>query len=150
MLISTVILLISTAYIGFSEEIVFRGYLIRILSPSYSYRVTAVISAIVFTLGHSVNGGFDVFRILELFFVGLALAICYLTTRSLWMVTGIHWIWNFTWFYLGADGGSSSSKILETVINHEVAIPLNLIDAILAFGLFVLLYSFKGFHTMKA
>ena len=38
LIVSTIILLISTAYIGFTEEIVFRGYLISMLPPFHQIR----------------------------------------------------------------------------------------------------------------
>jgi membrane protease YdiL (CAAX protease family) len=59
LILSTVILLISTVYVGFAEEIVFRGYLLRFLPHSVSVPWMAVISATLFTLGHAVNGEFD-------------------------------------------------------------------------------------------
>lgn len=136
---STLILLVSTAYIGFSEEIVFRGYLINMFPSSFSNKLVLVISSLLFTLGHFANGGFDFFRMTELFFVGLFLALCYVSTRSLWFVAGIHWFWNFTWYYLGADGGSSSSKLVDVSINQERLSYLSWIDVAMAFGILLLM-----------
>lgn len=138
LIISTIILLVSTAYIGFTEEIVFRGYLISML-PSLSIKFVVVISAGLFTLGHMIDGNFDVFRISYLFFGGLFFAICYAVTRSLWLVAGIHWFWDFSWFYLGADGEASSSKIVDVSINQNMSSYYELIDVVVVLGLLLLL-----------
>ncbi|MBS4202498.1 CPBP family intramembrane glutamic endopeptidase [Lederbergia citrea] len=139
LIISTVILLVSTAYIGFAEEIVFRGYLINMLHPYFSNKIVIIISATVFTLGHLVDGNFNISRIFFFFFSGLFFATCYIVTRSLWFVAGIHWSWDFTWFYLGADGSTSSSKIIDVTLNQEMSFYYGWIDAIIALGLFLLL-----------
>jgi membrane protease YdiL (CAAX protease family) len=146
---STVILLISTVYIGFAEEIVFRGYLLRLIPLSVSVRWMAVISAIVFTLGHSVNAEFGIPRFIELFFDGLTFAVCYLATRSLWLAAGMHWFWDFWWFYLGADGGSSSAALLETAMNPDTLVDPGWVDAGMSFGLFFLVLLFMRFWGAK-
>lgn len=138
LIISTVILLVSTAYIGFAEEIVFRGYLMNILPSSLSSKTVAVISASLFTLAHLIDGNLDLFRISFLFLVGLLLAACYMKTRSLWFVAGIHWFWDFSWFYLGADGGASSSKLVNVTLNQELSFYYSLIDVLMAAGILVL------------
>lgn len=138
LLVSTVILLISTAYIGFAEEIVFRGYLINMLPTSFSNKFIVLISANLFAVAHLIDGNFDISRIAFLFFAGLFFAICYIATRSIWFVAGIHWFWDFSWFYLGADGGSSSSKIVDATTNQEMLFYYEWIDAALTFGIFLL------------
>ena len=95
LLISTVILMISTAYIGFAEEIVFRGYLINMFPTSFSNKFIVVVSATIFAVGHLIDGYLDFSRIAFLFFAGLFFAICYIATRSIWFVAGIHWFWDF-------------------------------------------------------
>jgi membrane protease YdiL (CAAX protease family) len=146
---STVILLISTVYIGFAEEIVFRGYLLRLIPIAVSVRWMAVISATLFTLGHSVNAEFDIPRFIELFFVGLTFAVCYLATRSLWFVAGMHWFWDFWWFFLGADGGSSSAKLLETTKNSDIFVDPSWLDAGLSFGFFFFVLILMRFWGTK-
>lgn len=136
LIVSTIILLISTAYIGFAEEIVFRGYLVSMLH--YTPKFVVVISAVLFTLGHLIDGNLDISRISYLFFAGLFFAICYVVTRSLWFVAGIHWIWDFLWFYLGADGGTSSSKLINVEINHDMTPYYEWMDAGLILGLLLL------------
>ncbi|MFF2450714.1 CPBP family intramembrane glutamic endopeptidase [Neobacillus sp. NPDC058068] len=150
LIVSTIILLISTAYIGFAEEIVFRGYLVSVLP--YSSKFVVVISAALFTLGHSIDGNFDISRMCFLFFAGLFFAICYVVTRSLWFVAGIHSFWDFTWFYLGADGGTSSSKIINVAINNDMSPYYEWIDVAMVLGslLLVLFLTRKSFLLQKS
>lgn len=147
LIISTVILLISTAYIGFSEEIVFRGYLVNIL-PSLSTKLVVVISAVLFTAGHVIDGDITLSRINFLLIAGLLFAICYVVTKSLWFVAGIHWFWDFAWFYLGADGGASSAKIIDVSVN-EMPSYYEWIDVALPFGLLLLLLFFTRHSFVK-
>lgn len=86
-----------------------------------------------------IDGNFDVYRMAFHFFAGLFFAVCYVVTRSLWFVAGIHWFWDFSWFYLGADGEASSSKIINVMINQEMLSFYKWIDVILIMGLFLLL-----------
>ncbi|MBS4196336.1 CPBP family intramembrane glutamic endopeptidase [Lederbergia citri] len=149
-IVSTFILLISTAYIGFAEEIVFRGYIVSVLP--YTSKLVVVISAVLFTLGHLIDGNFDFSRMCYLFFAGLFFAICYFVTRSLWFVAGIHWFWDFSWFYLGADGGTSSSKIVNVAINNDMLPYYVWIDAVMVLGLLllVLFLTRKSFLLQKS
>ncbi|MCR2822769.1 CPBP family intramembrane glutamic endopeptidase [Lederbergia panacisoli] len=137
LMVSTIILLISTVYIGFAEEIVFRGYVVSILP--YSPKIVVVISAILFTLGHLIDGDFAIARMCFLFIAGLFFAICYVVTRSLWFVVGIHWFWDFSWFYLGADGGTSSAKIINVAMNENMKPYYEWIDVVVVLGLLLLL-----------
>ncbi|MEH7346186.1 CPBP family intramembrane glutamic endopeptidase [Bacillus sp. JJ1532] len=149
LILSTIILLISTAYIGFAEEIVFRGYLVGML-PHSSMSVV-FISAVLFTLAHLIDGNFDISRIGFLFFAGLFFAICYVVTQSLWFVAGIHWFWDFSWFYLGADGGASSSKIVDVAINNDMSPYYEWMDVlmVLCLLLLVLFLTRKSFLLQK-
>lgn len=146
LIISTVILLISTAYIGFSEEIAFRGYLVNIL-PSLPIKLVVVISALLFAAGHLINGNFSISSISYLIIGGLFLAICYVVTRSLWFVAGIHWFWDFSYFYLGADGGASSAKIIDVTMNDTSY--NEWVDVAIMFGFLLLLLYFTRHSFVK-
>ncbi|MBS4201168.1 CPBP family intramembrane metalloprotease [Bacillus sp. FJAT-49732] len=148
LIISTMILLVSTAYVGFAEEIVFRGYVINML-PSYRSKLTVIISSLLFTLAHMIDGNFELSRISFLFLMGLFFAICYVLTRSIWFVAGIHWFWDFTWFYLGADGGSSSSKIVDVTINPHMHSYYEWFDVLLVICLLLLLALVQKTAIMK-
>lgn len=70
---------------------------------------------------------------------GIFLACCYAGTRSLWFVAGIHWFWDFAWFYLGADGGASSAKLILTTLRQDRLTLQTWPDAALSVGLLLIL-----------
>lgn len=91
--------LVATAFIALSEELVFRGYLVRILDGQRR-SVVAVVSALGFVALHLPHLGAPPQYWLSLFFKGLFYVIPVLVTRSLWFGVGHHWLWNFGYFML--------------------------------------------------
>lgn len=91
--------LIATLFIALSEEMVFRGYLVRILDGQARW-VVAMVSALGFVALHLPHWGASWEYWLSLFFKGLFYVIPVLLTRSLWFGVGHHWTWNFGFFML--------------------------------------------------
>lgn len=91
--------LLATLFIALSEELVFRGYLVRILDGQPRWLV-AVVSALGFVALHLPHWGSSWEYWLSLFFKGLFYVIPVLVTRSLWFGVGHHWTWNFGYFML--------------------------------------------------
>lgn len=81
--------------VAFSEELVFRGYILRNLRKSFSRWKALVISSLLFTLVHAGNAGVSVLAMLNIFLGGMFLGVCCLQTRSLWMPVFMHFGWNF-------------------------------------------------------
>jgi membrane protease YdiL (CAAX protease family) len=73
------------------EELFFRGYLLRILPPSWSPKLATFVGALLFAAGHWHRWGV---RPLEhfffLFILGLALVVPAQRTGSLWLSIGLH------------------------------------------------------------
>lgn len=91
--------LVATAFIALSEELVFRGYLVRLLDGRPAWLV-ALISALGFVALHLPHWNSPLQYWVSLFFKGLFYVIPVLTTRSLWFGVGHHWLWNFGYFML--------------------------------------------------
>ncbi len=72
---------------GVCEEILFRGYLIGYLSPFTGTLVAAVLSGVVFGLGHLYQGRPQAFKIV---FVGWLFAAFYVGSGSLWVPMTLH------------------------------------------------------------
>lgn len=98
-------LLLSAATLLFAaatEELIFRGYFLKILEKSWGTIAAIAISSLGFGFAHMLNdaGGaafgdkllFCTFLSLE---AGVSLAACYVFTRDLWMAITAHWMWNF-------------------------------------------------------
>lgn len=84
------------ALIAFSEELVFRGYILDNLMDSFSNKwVALIISSVLFAAFHFTGPGIHTLAFLNLFLAGLLLGINYLYTRNLWFSFFFHLSWNF-------------------------------------------------------
>ena len=91
--------------IGLGEEILFRGYLQRILQTRYSFEISAVISAFLFGLLHLllIAPGRDVYYMIAILFsafvIGLTLSYTFKQTNyNLILPVAIHGFWDFFLF----------------------------------------------------
>jgi membrane protease YdiL (CAAX protease family) len=84
------------AMIAFSEELVFRGYILGNLLETFQNKWIALgISAILFSAYHGANPGTHTLAFANLFLAGLLLGINYLYTKNLWFSFLLHLSWNF-------------------------------------------------------
>jgi membrane protease YdiL (CAAX protease family) len=83
------------AMIAVSEELIFRGYVLKNLMKSFNKWIALVISAVLFSIIHSSNDGIPVVGMLNTFLGGLVLGIAYVITQSLWLPIFFHLSWNF-------------------------------------------------------
>ncbi|WP_409332912.1 CPBP family intramembrane glutamic endopeptidase [Trujillonella humicola] len=88
--------LLVAGYQAFSEEVVFRGAVFTLLPPSVSVRAAVAVSTALFVLFHAprwpdlMSGPYA----LHLVLAGLAFALAYVRTGSLWLGMGLHAGWN--------------------------------------------------------
>ena len=81
----------------FSEEMVFRGVVFRILEERLGSWTALVLSSLVFGGVHMVNGSETLAGIASIAFVyGPMLTAPFMVTRRLWMSIGLHGAWNYT------------------------------------------------------
>jgi membrane protease YdiL (CAAX protease family) len=80
---------------GASEEVLFRGFLLSAMSRRIGVTWAAVLSSALFAVMHVVTIG-GVLDVVQIFMVGLLLAMITVRTNSLWMACGVHSAWNFT------------------------------------------------------
>jgi membrane protease YdiL (CAAX protease family) len=84
------------ALIAFSEEMVFRGYILGNLLDSFGNKwVALLLSGILFAAFHFTNPGVHTLAFVNLFLAGLLLGINYIYTRNLWFSFLFHLSWNF-------------------------------------------------------
>lgn len=81
--------------IAISEELIFRGYVLKNLMKSFNKWVALSISAVLFSIVHYSNIGIPAVGVLNSFLGGLVLGIAYIITRSLWLPIFFHFSWNF-------------------------------------------------------
>ncbi|HLX93975.1 MAG TPA: type II CAAX endopeptidase family protein [Puia sp.] len=83
------------AMVAFSEELVFRGYILSNLLDSFNKWIALFVSAFVFAVAHNLNSTVNLLSFGGVFLAGLALAINYIYTRNLWFSILFHFSWNF-------------------------------------------------------
>jgi membrane protease YdiL (CAAX protease family) len=105
--------------IAFSEEVIFRGYILSNLLESFSNKWLALgISAILFAALHFGNPGISALAVVNLFLAGLLLGINYIYTRNLWFSILFHFSWNF--FQGPILGCRVSGLSLPSLLQSEV------------------------------
>lgn len=79
----------------FFEELLFRGYILRLIERYYSTWAAIIISSILFGLIHAPNENFSYLGLISIGLSGLLMGWLFVRTGSLWAPTGLHFSWNF-------------------------------------------------------
>ena len=111
--------------VGFTEELIFRGYILNNLMRSMNRYVALVVSSILFSLVHMGNDNFNVISFVSILFAGLLLGLPYIFTKSLWLPVTLHFSWNFfqgTIFGFNVSGNTeyaliNQSRNADTLLN---------------------------------
>lgn len=81
------------ALVAFSEEILFRGYMGKVLAPS-SFWTKSLISAVLFAGMHFISPEFSLALFVVYAVFGIVFMAMYHYTQSLWPLIVFHWAWN--------------------------------------------------------
>jgi CAAX protease family protein len=97
------------AVVGWSEEMLSRGYPMFALAEGIGFTPAAVIVSLLFGLGHLGNHGEQYIGIANAVLAGLVFAYSVRWSGSLWWAIGAHmtWDWAETFFYGVADSGAT-------------------------------------------
>jgi len=94
---------------AFTEEVLFRGVLLRVLDAWLGSWAALAVSSLLFGLVHLTNPGATLITALGLVIeAGVLLGAAYLLTRRLWLAIGIHFAWN------AVQAGVFSSEVSGT------------------------------------
>ena len=103
---------------GFTEEIFFRGILLRLIEGWLGTWWALVITSFLFGISHLGNAHATVFGAVALMLeAGILLGACYLLTRRLWLAIGVHIAWNFV------QGGIFGSEISGMGTGRGLVVP---------------------------
>jgi membrane protease YdiL (CAAX protease family) len=94
-LVSTLGTFVVFLFVGWSEELLSRGYHLQTLASGLNLFWGVVLSSAVFGLLHLGNPNATWLSAAGIFLAGLFLAYGYITTRQLWLSIGLHIGWNF-------------------------------------------------------
>ncbi|MGI9627686.1 MAG: CPBP family intramembrane glutamic endopeptidase [Longimicrobiales bacterium] len=84
-----------------AEEILFRGYPMRVLQRAWGPGVALIVTSVAFAVLHGGNPEVGPLAIVNIGLAGLLLGVVYLQTGSLWWATGVHLGWNFASSFIG-------------------------------------------------
>ena len=105
--------------IAFSEELVFRGYVLSNLLESFTNKwIALLLSALCFAIFHFSGPGINALAFTNLFLAGILLGINYIYTRNLWFSIFLHLSWNF--FQGPLLGSHVSGLSMPTLLQAEM------------------------------
>jgi uncharacterized protein len=111
----TLFIIINTALVGWSEEVMFRGIWLRGLFRSYGIWVAIIGSSLIFGAIHLLNvfltGDFQgaVLQAAAAFLSGVFLAAVRLRSGSLWTGIVLHGLWDAGTFLVAAGGATAGA-----------------------------------------
>lgn len=120
-----VVTVLGTVPAGLFEEVVFRGFIFRVVAERWKTWVAVVSTSVLFALFHLVNlvvngptPGYPVWlAVASLVMAGLVLAQAYVTFRNLWAPFGLHFGWDLAIQLLGQQGqGVKGASLLVTTV----------------------------------
>ncbi len=80
---------------GMAEEVLCRGYLMVTLSRRNSIQYSMVLSSIFFMMLHLNNPNMTLLSVLNLFLFGYFMAVLFIESGNIWIVSALHSAWNF-------------------------------------------------------
>ncbi len=106
--------------VSLTEEILFRGYILRNLMYSFNNYIALLISAVLFSLMHGLNPNIDLIGSINIFLAGILLGITYIHTKNLWFPIALHFSWNFFQTILGFNvSGQNTYSVFKLSIPEK-------------------------------
>ncbi|MHC4696446.1 MAG: lysostaphin resistance A-like protein [Planctomycetota bacterium] len=109
---------------GVIEEVMFRGFLIRLVTDRYDLKKAVIASSMIFGIVHfgGFGGGFPWWAsLISASAGGFVFAQAFLVHRSLWIPIGMHFAWHLAARTLGTVGvGGSEALCLVTEVQGPV------------------------------
>lgn len=125
----------TAGFTAFAEEIIFRGYVARVLKAHLSWKWIVLVICILFTLYHIPQWGLPLPYWIRYVVMGVVFTLPLILTKSLWLSIGIHFGGNFTYYVLLTESG-----LLETEKTEDIVEILGWVSASIAFVLLGFIY----------
>ena len=129
-------------FLGWSEELLSRGFHLRVISKGLNLPLGVILSSLYFSYLHRHNPGANFDYLLYIFLVGLMLSYAFLRTGQLWLAMGLHAGWDFFIVVFFSEGGINGLKIFSLMDIGYVNYPTRrlVIDLFLLAVITVLIY----------
>jgi len=106
--------------VAVGEEIVFRGFIYRMVSERWGLIAALIISSLTFGFIHISNPGATVWSAVAIALeAGIMLGLAYRYKNTLWLPIGIHWAWNFSQgqiFGFAVSGMEIRNTVIQPII----------------------------------
>jgi len=83
------------AFQSMGEEVLCRSYLLTSVGAKKGIIPGVLISSLAFSLMHISNNSFTVLPMINIFLFGVVMALIYICSENIWVVSAIHGIWNY-------------------------------------------------------
>jgi membrane protease YdiL (CAAX protease family) len=121
LLISAGVFLLS----AFTEEIIFRGYVLRNFLSVIPKFLALLFSSCIYAALHACNAHFGWIALGNTVLLGMFLGISYIYTQNLWLPIALNWSWNFVQGFFGFSVSGDSfnnafihqNKFIESFIS---------------------------------
>ncbi|UOE94805.1 type II CAAX endopeptidase family protein [Alkalihalobacillus sp. LMS39] len=139
--------LFTAGFTAFAEELIFRGYIVKILKEHLSWRWIVLIICFLFTLYHLPQWGLPLPYWIRYFIMAVVFTLPFIVTKSLWLSIGIHFGGNFTYYLLLTELGFLATEKNENIIETMGWVSLGVAFVLLCF-IYVFLQKVKH-HVHK-
>jgi membrane protease YdiL (CAAX protease family) len=103
----------TAAISAFTEELIFRGYILGNLLESFPKWLALLIATLVFAIFHFTIAGF--FPLVNVLLLGLITGLFYMYTQNLWFPVCFHWVWIYmTDSVLGLGNNPAAQSFLQS------------------------------------
>ena len=109
---------------GLAEEVFCRGYLMVSIGKRYSTVTAVLVSSLVFAALHLMNPGLTLLAFFNLFLFGVFMALLMVRYNNIWIVGGLHSLWNFVQgnvFGIEVSGTGLSTSVMSSAIDENKA-----------------------------
>ena len=107
--------------IAVCEEILFRGFIFRMIDDRFGLWPAIIVSAIIFGFVHISNDNATVWSSVSIAIeAGIMLALAYKYSRDLWLPIAIHWAWNFSQgniFGFAVSGNDAGKTLIQATVS---------------------------------
>ena len=78
-----------------AEEVLMRGYFMNSIAARSNIPLAVILNSAFFMILHILNPGVTLISTANIFLIGLVFSVLFLLTENIWLVSGIHFFWNF-------------------------------------------------------